>query len=92
MSSEPIEHVPGDWFRNQFELFGLGQEQKMEVLETIIVDMAKKVVKLEAELDEIKSVQHKCKTTIEQSSTVREADQTDPKYESVKPKLNQNEV
>ena len=88
MSSEPLEPAPGDWFRNQFELQGLGQEQKMEVLETMIVDMAKKVVKLEAELHDIKCVQNKNGTTNDESSRVTEAEQNDPTDEIVKSKSN----
>ena len=84
MSSEPLEPAPGGWFRNQFDLLGLGQEQKIEVLETIIVDMAKKVVRLEAELHDIKCVQNKNETTIDESSRVAEAKQTDPTDEIVK--------
>ena len=88
MSSEPLEPAPGDWFRNQFELLGLGQEQKIEVLETIIVDMAKQVVKLEAELHDIKCVQKKNETTTDESSRVTEAEQNDPTDEIVKSKSN----
>ena len=84
MSSEPLEPAPGEWFRNQFDLLGLGQEQKMEVLETIMVDMAKKVVKLEAEIHDIKCVHNKNETTIDESSRVTEAKQTDPTDEIVK--------
>ena len=87
-----MEPAPGDWFRNQFELLGLGQEQKMEVLETMIVDMAQKVVKLEAELHDIKCVQNKSKTAIEENSSLKEADQTEPTDESVESKWNQNEA
>ena len=34
-------------------------EKKIEVLETIVVEMANKLLKLEAELNDIKSVQNK---------------------------------
>ena len=47
-----------------------GIEKKVEVLETIVIEMAKKLVKLEAELKDIKNVQTQSETTKENESSI----------------------
>ena len=64
----------------------------MEVLETIIVDMSKKIVKLEAELDDLKNVQNKSEAATEENSSVKEANQSDPTDESFESKSHQIEA
>ena len=52
-------------------------EKKIEVLETIVVEMVNKLVKLEAELNDIKIVPNKSVPTNKKDSSINRGDQTD---------------
>ena len=54
-----------------------GFEKKVEVLETIVIEMAKKLVKLEAELKDIEHVQTQKETRKENKSIIETAHETE---------------